>query len=186
MFDEAGTPCYVTENVYPKLDLLTIEPARRIIHDVFEKHITSAPGMEHVRDMVTGAIIPTPGAVMEAAQLLYGDIGDLAVMDIGGATTDVHSVTKGSDEIAVLQTSPEPFAKRTVEGDLGLYVNARHVIDLVGAEKLSREIGFDIDGAMTDYAPIPKTDKQLSIAHTLCRYAGITAFERHCGHLRYI
>ena len=68
--------------------------------------------MEHIREMVTGNIIPTPGAVMEAAQLLYNDIGDLAVIDIGGATTDVHSVTEGSDEISVLMTTPEPVCKR--------------------------------------------------------------------------
>lgn len=60
IFDRAGLPCTVTENVYPKLDLLNIEPARRIIHKVFEEHIVKAPGMEHIRDMVTGAIMPTP------------------------------------------------------------------------------------------------------------------------------
>ena len=109
IFDRAGLPCTVTENVYPKLDLLNIEPARRIIHKVFEEHIVKAPGMEHIRDMVTGAIMPTPGAVMEASQLLYGAIGDLVVVDIGGATTDVHSVTNGSDEIASIQTRPEPL-----------------------------------------------------------------------------
>ena len=37
---------------------------------VFEEHIIHAPGMSTVREMVTGPIIPTPGAVMEAAKLL--------------------------------------------------------------------------------------------------------------------
>ena len=67
IFSDAKIPFYITENVYPKLDLLNIEPARRIIHAVFEEHIVKAAGMEHIRDMVTGKIIPTPGAVMEAA-----------------------------------------------------------------------------------------------------------------------
>ena len=186
IFDEAGIPVYITDNVYPKLDMLCIEPARKIIHKVFEEHITKAAGMEHVRDMVTGAIIPTPGAVMEAAQLLYKEIGDLIVFDIGGATTDVHSLTEGSEEIAVLQTSPEPFAKRTVEGDLGLYVNARHVIDLIGEDNLSRTLNCDISREMESYKPIPETDMQFKIAHRLCECAGKTAFERHSGRLRYI
>lgn len=186
IFDEADIPCYITDNVYPKLDMLTIEPARRIIHKVFEEHITKAQGMSHVRDMVTGAIIPTPGAVMEAAQLLYADIGDLMVMDIGGATTDVHSVTQGSAEIAVIQTTPEPFAKRTVEGDLGLYVNASHVIDIIGADVLSQKLQCDLSEEMKNYLPIPKTKMQFDIAHALCLCAGKTAFERHCGRLRYI
>lgn len=84
--------------------------------------------MEHIRDMVTGHIMPTPGAVMEAVQLAYNEIGDVVAVDIGGATTDVHSVTGGSEEIGILLTTPEPFAKRTVEGDLGLYVNAKTLL----------------------------------------------------------
>ena len=186
IFEEAGIPLYITENVYPKLDLLNIEPARKIIHKVFEEHIVKAAGMEHVRDMVTGNIIPTPGAVMEAAQLLYNEIGDLAVIDIGGATTDVHSVTQGSDEIASIQTTPEPFAKRTVEGDLGMYVNAKHVIDMIGKDKLEKELGLDIDAVMAEYKPIPETPEQFKLTQRLCLAAGITSVERHAGALRYI
>lgn len=186
LFEGTGIPLYITENVYPKLDLLNIEPARKIIHKVFEEHIVKASGMEHVRDMVTGNIIPTPGAVMEAAQLLYSAIGDLAVIDIGGATTDVHSVTQGSDEIAILQTTPEPFAKRTVEGDLGMYVNAHNVIDMIGREKLEKELGLDIDGVMESYKPIPETPEQFKLTQRLCLEAGITSISRHAGALRYI
>ncbi len=186
IFTEAGIPFYITENVYPKLDLLNIEPARRIIHSVFEEHIVKAAGMEHIRDMVTGSIIPTPGAVMEAAQLLQKELGDLAVIDIGGATTDVHSVTPGSDEVAVLQTSPEPFAKRTVEGDLGLYVNAKNLIDMIGSDKLEAELGIDMSAVMADYKPIPETEAQFKLTERLCLEAGLTAVERHAGAFRYI
>ncbi|HWQ57861.1 MAG TPA: GlmL-related ornithine degradation protein [Clostridia bacterium] len=186
IFKRADVPCYLTENVYPKLDKLNIEPARKIIHAVFEEHIVKAPGMEHIRDMVTGSIIPTPGAVMEAAQLLYDDIGDLVAIDIGGATTDVHSVTGGSDEIAILLTSPEPFAKRTVEGDLGLYVNAKNVVDMIGEDALKNELKLDVKAVMTDYRPIPETEAQFMLTERLCREAGIRAVERHAGELRYI
>ena len=58
-------------NVYPKIDTLNVEPCRKVIQDAFEDHITQAPGMSHVRDMVSGPIIPTPGAVMECTKLLY-------------------------------------------------------------------------------------------------------------------
>jgi len=185
IFEAAGTPVYVAENVYPRLDALNIEPTRRVIHAAFERHIVSAPGMEHIRDMVTGAILPTPGAVMEAAMLLYEEIGDLAVLDIGGATTDVHSVTNGSDEIAALLTAPEPFAKRTVEGDLGLYVNARHLIEQIGEEKLGAELGVDVAAVLRDYRPIPQSAKQLRLTTRLCEEAGLTAIARHAGRLRY-
>jgi len=186
IFEGTDTPYYITENVYPKLDLLNIEPARKIIHKVFEEHIIKAAGMEHIRDMVMGNIIPTPGAVMESAQLLYSCIGDLAVIDIGGATTDVHSVTAGSDEIAQIQTTPEPFAKRTVEGDLGMYVNAHNLIDMLGKDKLSKELGIDMDKVMADYKPIPESADQFKLTQRLCLAAGVTSVQRHAGALRYI
>ena len=186
IFEGTGIPLYITDNVYPKLDLLNIEPARRIIHKVFEEHIVKAAGMEHVRDMVKGNIIPTPGSVMEAAQLLYGYLGDLAVIDIGGATTDVHSVTQGSDEIALIQTTPEPFAKRTVEGDLGMYVNAHNVIDIIGKDKLEKQLDIDLDKVMREYKPIPETPEQFKLTQRLCLEAGIVSVSRHAGALRYI
>ncbi len=186
IIEGTGIPLYITENVYPKLDLLNIEPARRIIHKVFEEHIVKAAGMEHVRDMVKGNIIPTPGAVMEAAQLLYGYLGDLAVIDIGGATTDVYSVTQGSDEIALIQTTPEPFAKRTVEGDLGMYVNAHNVIDMIGKDKLEKQLDIDLDKVMREYKPIPETPEQFKLTQRLCLEAGIVSVSRHAGALRYI
>jgi len=185
IFEPAGVPVYLAENVYPRLDALNVEPTRRVIHEAFERHIVSAPGMEHIRDLVTGSILPTPGAVMEAAMLLYETIGDLAVLDIGGATTDVHSVTNGSDEIAALLTAPEPFNKRTVEGDLGLYVNAHHLIDRIGEAKLTRELGIDTDAVMKASRPIPDTPEQFKLTTRLCLEAGLIAIGRHAGKLRH-
>ena len=186
IFQSAGIPLFLTENVYPKLDELNIEPCRRMIQRIFEQHIVKAPGMEGIRDMVTGPILPTPGAVMEAARLLYDEIGDLVVLDIGGATTDVHSVSEGSPEIAALATRPEPFSKRTVEGDLGLYVNARHLVDAIGLEELDRELAIDTEAVMAAYAPIPATEAQLKLTERLCLEAGQTALRRHAGKYRYI
>lgn len=186
IFAEKGIELEITENVYPRLDELNIEPTRVIIHRVFQEHILKAPGMENIHTMVDHGMLPTPGAVMAAARLLYGDIGDLAVIDIGGATTDVHSVTGGSDEIAAMSTSPEPFFKRTVEGDLGLYINAENVLRLADLEALSRRLGLDIDGIMRDYKPIPVTPEQTALTEELAVTAGVTALTRHAGRLRHI
>ena len=106
-------------------------PARAVIHDAFEEHITHAPGMERIGEFVTGRILPTPGAVLIAAELLAEALGDLVVVDVGGATTDVHSITDGSPDIAALMTEPQPHSKRTVEGDLGTFVSAAHVAELL-------------------------------------------------------
>jgi uncharacterized protein (TIGR01319 family) len=142
--------------------------------------------MEHIRDMVSGPIIPTPGAVMECAKLLYEDMGDLMVLDVGGATTDIHSVTAGSEEISRISVSPEPLAKRTVEGDLGVYVNMKNLVALIGAEKLSDELGFSPEEAMAAYRSIPKTEKEFQFVERLTREAVLRAAERHAGHIRYI
>lgn len=185
IFEGAKAPLYITENVYPRLDDLNIEPTRKIIHQVFEEHITKAPGMEHVRDMVTGAIMPTPGAVMECAKLLYNEIGDLLVLDVGGATTDIHSVTEGSEEIAMIQITPEPTAKRTVEGDLGVYVNARSLAQQIGMPQLSKELNMDVLPIFDHYKPIPDTPEQFQLTELLTWYAASMALERHCGKFRY-
>lgn len=52
--EESGQHLYIVDNVYPKIDTLNVEPCRKVIQEAFEDHITHAPGMEHVRDMVNG------------------------------------------------------------------------------------------------------------------------------------
>ncbi|MDO9107839.1 MAG: glutamate mutase L, partial [Coriobacteriia bacterium] len=131
LLERAGFRVRVTSNVYPRVDELDIVPARAVIHDAFEEHITHAPGMERIGEFSSGRILPTPGAVLIAAELLAAAVGDLVVVDVGGATTDVHSVTDGSPEMAALATGPEPHSKRTVEGDLGVFVSASHVAALL-------------------------------------------------------
>ncbi|WP_415930862.1 GlmL-related ornithine degradation protein [Zhenpiania hominis] len=187
--EESGQKLYNVENVYPKIDELNVEPCRKVIQEAFEEHITGAPGMEHVRDMVNGPIIPTPGAVMECTKLLYECIGDLVVLDVGGATTDVHSVATESDQVARIMTAPEPKAKRTVEGDLGVYVNRMKVIESMGEEKLREKCekaGIDPDKALESYVAIPKNDEERKLVEILTEEAVMKAMERHAGQIRYV
>ena len=187
--EESGQKLYNVENVYPKIDELNVEPCRKVIQEAFEEHITGAPGMEHVRDMVNGPIIPTPGAVMECTKLLYECIGDLVVLDVGGATTDVHSVATESDQVARIMTAPEPKAKRTVEGDLGVYVNRMKVIESMGEEKLREKCekaGIDPDKALESYVAIPKNDEERKLVEIITEEAVMKAMERHAGQIRYV
>jgi uncharacterized protein (TIGR01319 family) len=187
LFAEPGAaPLYVVENVYPKIDELNVEPARRVIQTAFEEHIARAPGMEYVREMVSGNIIPTPGAVMESARLLAQVLGDLLVIDVGGATTDIHSVTKGAEEIARILVHPEPPAKRTVEGDLGVYANMDNLIALIGKDNLEAELGFPLEEVTRNYRYIPKTGKEICFVERLTEEAALRAVERHAGHIRYV
>lgn len=187
--EESGQKLYNVENVYPKIDDLNVEPCRKVIQEAFEEHITGAPGMEHVRDMVNGPIIPTPGAVMECTRLLYECIGDLVVLDVGGATTDVHSVAVESDQVARIMTAPEPKAKRTVEGDLGVYVNRMKVIESIGEEKM-RELcareGIDLNKTLETYQAIPRNEEEKKLVEILTEEAVMKAMERHAGQIRYV
>jgi len=182
--EEFGIKLYLVDNVYPKVDMLNVEPTRKVIQDAFEEHIIHAPGMTKVRDMVSGPIIPTPGAVMEAAKLLKEDIGDLVVFDVGGATTDVHSVTQGSEEINRILISPEPDAKRTVEGDLGVYVNLPHIVEKIGLENLKKEFE-DAEELIANAKPIPQTDREKQFIERLTKEAVLTSMERHAGIIRH-
>ena len=185
IFELASKKLYVTENVYPRLDELNVEPVRRLIHQAFEEHITEAPGMSHVREMVTGKLIPTPGAVMEITKMLSDEIGDALVVDVGGATTDVHSVTDGSEEVSRMQISPEPRAKRTVEGDLGVYINAAPLCEAIGFEKLDKELGLDTKKILENYRPIPESEEQMKLTTYLAEYCAATAIKRHAGRFRH-
>lgn len=187
--EESGQKLYNVENVYPRIDDMNVEPCRRVIQAAFEDHITNAPGMEHVRDMVNGPIIPTPGAVMQCTKLLNDCLGEVMVIDVGGATTDVHSVCKESDNVARIMTAPEPFAKRTVEGDLGVYVNRMKVIESIGEEEFrakAEKAGFDPDAALASYVAIPKTEEEFKLVEMLTEEAVMKAVDRHAGQIRYI
>ncbi|MCC0685905.1 glutamate mutase L [Clostridioides sp. ZZV15-6383] len=186
IFDDTNYKLYITENVYPKIDLLNIEPTRKIIQGVFEEHITKAPGMKYIKEMVNENITPTPGAVMEASKLLYKNIGDLLTIDVGGATTDVHSVTDGSDYINKILVNPEPVAKRSVEGDLGVYVNMKNIVEVIGKENLQSELFIDIDTIIDNYPPIPKSKEEILFVERLTQEAVVKAMLRHSGKIRNI
>ena len=176
VLEAAGFRVRVTNNVYPGVDELDIVPARHVIHDAFEEHITHAPGMERIGEFVTGRILPTPGAVLLAAEALAAEIGDLVVVDVGGATTDVHSVTDGSPDIAAISTEPQPRAKRTVEGDLGTFVSAGHTAALIA------------EAERPDPLPpaIPFAPAEFEAAALLARAATVTAMTRHAGRLAHL
>ena len=179
---------YISNNVYPKIDVLEVENTRKIIQDVFEKHIIKAPGMEHVKELITESIIPTPGAVMEASKLLQKSIGDLITVDVGGATTDIHSVTEGKEEINKILIAPEPFAKRTVEGDLGVFINKDNIINIISKEKIQKELNISIselEDLITEYKPIPD-DSQVPLTELLTETAFDVSLKRHCGKLVYM
>lgn len=180
--EKAGVQVSFASNVYPSLDTLQVESAREVIQALFEAHIVHAPGLGHIRDLVDGPILPTPGAVMLAAELAAEVYGDTLVFDVGGATTDVHSVTDGSESMRAIQTAPEPRAKRTVEGDLGIFVNRRHVFESMNPERWRRVLP-DADERIDALPAIPETKDDIALAALLAAHCLETALHRHAGRL---
>lgn len=184
--ERGGKRVLVADNVYPRIDDLNVEPTRYLIQQVFEEHIVVAPGMERIRQLVDGPVMPTPGAVMNAARFLREVTGDVMMVDVGGATTDVHSVTEGSEEFAKLLASPEPLAKRTVEGDLGVYINAGNLAARIGSAELAMSLGFDPAPLLEQGVLVASSQRERALIARLAQEAVEAAVARHAGRLRYL
>ncbi|MGH7836028.1 MAG: methylaspartate mutase accessory protein GlmL [Candidatus Binatia bacterium] len=189
-------------NVMPRSGRLAVESAREEIRKLFMERITRAKGLEGISGLVP-VILPTPMAVLEGAILgAQGSDeekgwGDLLVVDVGGATTDVHSIGYGEPQgpNIVEQGLPEPFAKRTVEGDLGIRFNAGTLLGRVGLGEFERrfraafpdlavsrdELAAYIEDIALETSRVPREDWQGGVDAQLARIAVDLAVERHAG-----
>ena len=124
----SGRETFVCENVMPKFGTLNIVPAQKEIRELFLRRIIEAKGLSKASELISGIMMPTPSAVLKAMTLLADGtdgepgIGELIAVDVGGATTDVYSIASGmpTRSDTVFKGLPEPYDKRTVEGDIGL------------------------------------------------------------------
>ena len=145
MLSAAGVPYVVADNVVPQIGVLSPDSARAAIRQMFVSHVIGGKQLSRRADftaMVRGA---TPDIVLSAVELLAAGlgpdrhgVGDVVVVDIGGATTDVHSVVQVDAEDAglgreVVATVP---ASRTVEGDLGMRWSAAATVEAARAAGL--------------------------------------------------
>jgi uncharacterized protein (TIGR01319 family) len=194
----AGIEAVVCENVLPELGVLNEAPCREAIREVFMRRIVSARGLDAAVELSGQVLMPTPLAVLRGAEILARGAngapgwGELVVVDVGGATTDVHSLAEGSPRRADLAPAgmPEPFAKRTVEGDLGLRVNAGAVAELVAADPAlapglddaqRRELAAYADKVAGDPAFVPGDEAGRRFDVELARVATAVAVRRHAG-----
>lgn len=193
---QAAKVVTVTENVMPELNELNVEPARAAIRDIFLDRIVLAKGLHKAEVFIDRVLMPTPAAVLNAARLLAEGLpdepglGELVVIDIGGATTDVHSIAAGYPTAAgvTMKGLAESFAKRTVEGDLGMRYSAAALYEAAGEYKLRQTIGLsDID--LSNYIEylaghpnkLPADETEQRIDTGLGYTAAELAVERHTG-----
>ncbi|WP_286973931.1 methylaspartate mutase accessory protein GlmL [Acetomicrobium sp. UBA5826] len=198
IFITAGKDVRITENVLPEINRLNIQPARECIREVFIERIVHAKGIDKAKEFVEGILMPTPEAVLRATELLAegaGEetgMGEILVVDVGGATTDVYTVCSGNPTRGdvILKGLPEPYSKRTVEGDLGVRFNCLHIMETVGVSLLSEMSGMKVDviestlslWARKTYM-VPKSELEINLDQALARCAVDIAVKRHSGTL---
>ena len=180
-FGKRNKHVVVVNNVMPSLGVLDIMPAKEAIRNLFMEKIVVAKGLGLAAKTMDLALIPTPLAVFYAAELLGTEIGSLAAVDVGGATTDVYSVCDGMPtKRGVMQKGlPEPHAKRSVEGDLGMRYSLGSLIE---AEPKSEGYESFLAKCTNDPSYVPKNE-DIEADSFLCTKAIKIAIERHSGYL---
>ena len=193
----SGQEVYVCPNVMPKFGKLEIEPTQKKIREIFLNRIIQAKGLSQAAELLSDIMMPTPSAVLQAMELLSMGtaeecgIGDLVGVDVGGATTDVYSIADGMPEHmnTVFKGLPEPYAKRTVEGDIGMRYSIQGVIDAVGIRRICQlsELSEERVRTLTEYLKAnkdktPGDDSDLiALDFALAAGAVEEAVRRHAG-----
>ncbi len=189
--------CFLVDNILPAANTLHAEPAQKIIRELFMKRITNMKGLGEVSRQLDAMIIPTPAAVLQAGELLAGgtehDRGEGAFLmaDIGGATTDIYSfavnrTVDGAQAVGV----EEPYAKRTVEGDMGMRESSICLLENVDPDLLAGDAGIGTDelkkalkyrAEHTDF--IADTEQEYRIDQLIAKWAVKISAMRHAGKL---
>ncbi len=189
---------HVCDNVMPKFGTLNIESTQNQIREVFLRRIVQAKGLTEATELINGILMPTPSAVMAAMELLAkgckGEegIGDIVGVDVGGATTDIYSIADGTPKHmnTVYKGLPEPYTKRTVEGDIGMRYSIKGIVAASSIERVASISGISeqrcielIDQLATHTDRLPDTQELEALDFALAALAVETAVARHAGRM---
>lgn len=192
----AGIGAEPAANVMPKLGELEIDGARAAISRGFLEHVIGGKGLSARPEFGRIVKMPTPEAVLGAARLLSrgsaerDGVGDVIVVDVGGATTDVHSDRAPEPAAPGIEGPllPTPTTLRTVEGDLGLRAGAPGAVEADGKwlrEQLADAGPEDLALAAEDRGMrpgwIPAEDREADLDRLLAVSCVTHALNRHCG-----
>lgn len=187
---------YICENVMPKINVLNPNNAKEKIREVFLKNIIVAKGIKKIENEIDQVILPTPEAVLLASDLLSrgylheDGLGELVVLDIGGATTDLYSLCSPSARRSdvIIKGLEEPYAKRTVEGDLGMRYSAKGIFESLTKEEVEKfkidqniDIEFEANYRNEHVDVIFKDEREKKIDRVLGSICVDKAMHRHAG-----
>ncbi|HIV56799.1 MAG TPA: glutamate mutase L [Candidatus Stackebrandtia faecavium] len=180
------------DNVLPRIGQLNPAPARHALREAFLRHVIAGKKLSASAEFAEMVRAATPDTVLTAVELLadgYGEIegcGDLVVVDVGGATTDVYSVLTPDAELSGprREVAGTAWRSRTVEGDLGLRHSAVGVVEAAHAEGLldpTRDQGLAEAAQWRSTRPswLPDDTQQAAIDLRLTELAIMVAMRRH-------
>jgi uncharacterized protein (TIGR01319 family) len=190
-FRASGRAVHVVDNVMPEIGTVRPEAARSAI---------LGENLSNRREFLESVTTATPEAALAATRLLaYGTqrvpgVGHVLVVDVGGATTDVHSVrtepsaTQGY-QLPLLPPSQE---SRTVSGDLGMRSGAPGAVD-ADSIWLARRAGTTAAAwakegwrRAADPSWIAASPDELRREELLATSCVTHALTRHCGRQRWV
>ncbi len=188
----AGRRFVVTDNVLPRIGVIRAEPARAAIRAVFLEHVIGGKGLSRGPAFARLVRAATPDAVLTGVEVLAEVVdGDVLVVDVGGATTDVYSVLTpqgwgslplaGEDAALVRDVVAPLWHARTVEGDLGMRWNAEGVVAAAELERVvlsQNAIGYAARVAV-EVGHLPVGPVERSAEGELASAAAVVAARRH-------
>jgi uncharacterized protein (TIGR01319 family) len=187
----------VVPNVLPRIGEIDVDAAQTAIRDIFVEHVIGRGRFASASPLAAAIRMPTPSAVLAGTQILarLGEVDPRVrspvVVDVGGATTDVHSVQPIPRRRTAQQgvAVPDIETTRTVEGDLGLRESAE---SLVEEAIRSGYTGEDEETRLREAAAVrvanttfvPATEGEAEHDRRLATFAAALALARHAGELR--
>jgi len=204
LFEGTDMEYFVVSNVMPQLKKLDVKEAKEVIRKIFIDKIIEAKGIKKAEQKIGEIIMPTPEAVLLAAELLSNGFedeegfGELMVIDIGGATTDVHTIGEGFPKRTevIMKGLQEPFAKRTVEGDLGMRYSANALLSLVSDyefrkyfdedDQCDHNIAKSLERRKEHVDFIPQTRDEEEFDKAIAKICCDVSISRHVGHVEVV
>ncbi|MFF5987084.1 glutamate mutase L [Prauserella flavalba] len=178
----AGHRAEVVDNIMPDVGTLNAEPVRAAVRRIFLDTVIGRVTGEKTRAFEVRQ--PTPAAVLGAARLLsHTDDRGALVVDVGGATTDVHSVlAPGQVATPSAGMRMAEQSTRTVEADLGMRESAE------AAREAARRAGLDEPTGLDEHLAqrvrdVTLIDPRGQVDRWLATTCATLALQRHVGHL---
>lgn len=169
-----GRTVVACENVLPAPGELRPGPARAAVVELYLRHTLGGRGPAAAPRFRRLVRVVTPDAVSRAAGELARIVaGRVLVVDVGCATTDVHSTTPA-----------DAAGPRTVEGDLGVRVAAGGVLVEAQAEGVLHPVEADLLGPTTtrmatEPGYVPRDPGSAAEDRRIAALAAVVAVRRH-------